>query len=963
MSSSSESRYVFGRLLESALARVLSLLALSLSFCTTAIAQLPTTQLRSLSPPGAQRATTVEVRVQGSDLEGVDRLFFSHPGITAEQVMSKGDDLRSARPVAGRFKVNVSDKVPSGAYEGRVSGRFGVSNPRTFVVGEFTEKSDNGSSNVRESAVLIEPNVTVNGVVKAEQRHFFKLALTAGQRVLVDCSAERIDSRLNASLVLFDDRGRELAHSHDYRGADPFLDVTAPNDGEYFIALFDFAFRGGADYFYRLTFHNTAHIDFVFPPAGMAGSNGTYTLFGRNLTDGTPSEWLVAGTPLEQVDIEVAIPPAAPFPSDHTFVLPAGSMLDTVTSRLGPFATAAVSVTREPIVVEEEPNNEPENAQLVSLPAAVVGQFYPARDVDFVRFEAEKGDVVFLEVVAHRLGNEVDPRMLIERITKTSDGYEKTKIVASVDDSKDRNRKIGQNFDTSTDDPTYRLVVKEAGVYQVRLWDQFGTGSDPRHVYRLSISKPQPDFQLAVVPLPLNTPANANTVRMGSTGIRQGGTASLTVYADRRNGFDQGIEVHATGLPAGVTSRGAFIRPSEMSASLLLDAAEDAQPWAGTIRIEGQATGDQQLKRVARAGTVVWGTTNRQQSPSAFRSSADLGFAVIPELSPAFVTSAEDKVWETSRGGQIEIPLNITRRRDFKGDLQLVCQELPRELKPSNLTVKGDAQEAKLPISVKNSRVKPGLYAFYLRADSTAKLVRDAEAIPAAQSDQAAIVAKVKQAQAEHDGRQQSVAEAKEQLTAAEAAVKQASADAASPDEVKNAQKKLQVAKEGLASAEKGLASAKKKLERAQNAQKAADKQLAAVKKANAPKDTRFVTLSTPIRLRIVDSPLGIDLKQPGPATVGEELRIPISINRMYGFDDKVDVVAQLPKSAAGIKIAKLSLEKGVDQGELVVVASDAAKVGDHKLTIQANATFNKVSVKTSQTVRLQVQATQVAKP
>ena len=67
-----------------------SSMGLGLLLAATAIlpvaAQLPATQLSTVFPPGGQAGSSVEVTVQGSDLEEPARLDFSHSGITATTV-------------------------------------------------------------------------------------------------------------------------------------------------------------------------------------------------------------------------------------------------------------------------------------------------------------------------------------------------------------------------------------------------------------------------------------------------------------------------------------------------------------------------------------------------------------------------------------------------------------------------------------------------------------------------------------------------------------------------------------------------------------------------------------------------------------------------------------------------------------------------------------------------------------
>ncbi|HYF00135.1 MAG TPA: hypothetical protein VEJ18_14540, partial [Planctomycetota bacterium] len=56
--------------------------------------QIPQPRLYALQPAGAKAGTTVEVRLtSGAEIDGVDRLLFSHPGIKAEPVTVGPDRL------------------------------------------------------------------------------------------------------------------------------------------------------------------------------------------------------------------------------------------------------------------------------------------------------------------------------------------------------------------------------------------------------------------------------------------------------------------------------------------------------------------------------------------------------------------------------------------------------------------------------------------------------------------------------------------------------------------------------------------------------------------------------------------------------------------------------------------------------------------------------------------------------
>ena len=103
--------------------------------------------------------------------------------------------------------------------------------------------------------------------------------LKGGERVTIECLAERLDSRLDATLALYDPSGREVRRVRDSHGRDPVLAFTAPADGEYVLAVYDFLYRGGNDYFYRVSLHHGPNLVYAFPPCVVVRT------FSRNRVD------------------------------------------------------------------------------------------------------------------------------------------------------------------------------------------------------------------------------------------------------------------------------------------------------------------------------------------------------------------------------------------------------------------------------------------------------------------------------------------------------------------------------------------------------------------------------------------------------------------------------------------------------------------------------------------------------
>ncbi|MFM7926122.1 MAG: PPC domain-containing protein, partial [Pirellula sp.] len=109
----------------------------------------------------------------------------------------------------------------------------------------------------------------------------FKIQLTQGMRVTIDCSAGRLDSMLDGTLAVVDAQGKQLAASSDYFGRDPMIDFIAPASGDYWIVLHDLSFRGGMPY--RLMVTARPYVENVFPRVVQEGKDVNFKVLGRNL--------------------------------------------------------------------------------------------------------------------------------------------------------------------------------------------------------------------------------------------------------------------------------------------------------------------------------------------------------------------------------------------------------------------------------------------------------------------------------------------------------------------------------------------------------------------------------------------------------------------------------------------------------------------------------------------------------
>lgn len=781
-----------------------------ISLHSMAFAQLPATRLDGLFPTGAAPGQILDVTIFGGDLDGVNKLHFSHAGITAEQKMRDPTPFEEGKQVVeNQFIVTVKPDVPPGHYSVRCQGKYGLSGPRTFVIDSFTQVTETEPNNspTEASEIATLPG-SVNGQLNGgTDTDWFKFQGQANQRLLVECYAQRIDSPVEAVLKLTSADGRVLAECRRARGMDPVLDVNLPAQGTYFLSITDVLYRGGGDYTYRLAMGSFPAIDFVFPPAGLAGSNEEYTIYGRNLPGGQPANLSREGRPLEQLTVRI------PIPADVSDKLSFSERLDPVRASLsgieyrvpspaGPSNPVLLTVATAPLVREAADNNSPKTAQTLVPPCEVAGQFYPQRDTDWYQFEAKAGAVYWLEVYSHRLGCSTDPSLVIERVEKKTDtGEEVVTQITWTDDV--RQREGGYEFDDRHRDPAYQFTAPADGTYRVFVREGFSSlVSDPALTYRLAIRPAMPDFRLAAVPCDSS----------GAIFLRKGGREAVRVVAFRQDGFDGEITVTATGLPEGVTASEFIIGPQANAGLLVLTADANAGGKMGQIQIVGKSKiADKEITRMARPAhplsPVPFAQPNNPGQPSlASRLTDNLPVVVSDaEIARVAMKLQDPLLVETARGGVVKFKYAVTRDNGAGGNITGFPVGLPPNIGLPQVGMGGNAEgEFELRLQ---SNTPTGTYSFCLQGMLQGmNYSRNPEAAEKAKQQAERVGKILADSQQKTQTAQQTQQQAQNNLNQANNELNQAnSAKAAADQNQTNAANALKAATEAMENAKKQL--------------------------------------------------------------------------------------------------------------------------------------------------------------
>jgi hypothetical protein len=922
-------------------ARMLVVIGIVFS-CEPLFAQLPTSRLDVISPAAAKIGSEVEVTLSGAELDEADNLVFTNPGITATQKLSVPDEIdTTAVPMPRQFIVKIASDVAPGVYEVRATGPLGATNPRAFAVGNLETISESGNHRTLPSAMELPLGVAVTGTVDPGAVDFYAFSANKSQRLLIDCYGQRLGSRIDATLVLYNSDGTRIKQVRDVAQLDPIIEFVAPEDGDYYIGVYDFEYNGGNEYFYRLTVHESPFVSFVFPPVAPPGGTATFKTYGHHLPGAKPVDgMIVADNSLEELSVDVAMGDP---PDSHVVDM---SMMETPTSSplarklfqletpQGTANAVAIGYATAPVWLEQEPNNQAGEAQRVDTPCEFVGQFYPRGDRDVISFDAKKGDVYWLELLSNRLGVPSDAQMLIEKIITNEKGEQQVSLVAEVDDRKPTvdGNSMHVYFSANVSDPSYKLTADADATYRVTIMDLFGnTNNDPRFVYRLLIRQELPDFGLLAYAAPIS--ANKNQVSPSVTILPRGGNTTMAVRVLRQHGFEGNVEISAAGLPDGVICHGAVAGGNDNQVSLVFSAPENASAWTGPVRVVGKATiDDREVTRQARAGAVIWGTQNAQQQQPDVRIVSNVMLSVLDRnKAPLSVQLGDGKPLETSRGGKLEIPIKAVRGEDIPDDLKMKMIGIAG-VNLKETTVKGN--EGKYPLEVTAQNFPTGLHTVLLTGTTKYKYAGDTEAIKKAEQESKRLEEVVKKFAELEKQAQENLRQAKE--AAAKEKENQALADEAKKAE-EESKRRSDLSK------------------RAVQRKQETDKKLNDTKNKNKPRDINIPFVSTPLRLQVVASPVTLKLDAPPKLKQGEKADIAATIDKRFDFDDRVDVTVELPGGVTGISVKPLNIEKGKTDGKLELVLADNATPGTHVLKVRTKLKFNNVNIDSTDDLTLTI--------
>lgn len=699
-----------------------------------ALAQYPVIELTAIEPSAAQVGSTVEVKVTGGNqLDAIERLHFSDPRIVAEvlrePVPADAAEGTVGAIKSGQFNVSVPADLSPGRYEVRAAGAYGISNPRVFIVSQYpVVKPTTVSQSASEPTVIDEHLAASGGAVVVHQStaarvDYVRLAGNAKHPLRITLDAQRIDSRMIAQLRLIDAEGRLLTLVRGADGFDPSFVIPAEADRQFTIAISDFLFRGGPNYFYQMR---------IEPIEGLAADSGA----GSSVM--TPVAAASESTGLSDFD-----------------------RLETAAIHRDSLAAAPASISWLTIPPGADPIQLTPPCQIAcEFPEPIVARPRAGQTADHHVFEfaAEQGQKYTIEVVSQRLGQPSDPRLAISRLEVKPDMTEVWHAVTSEDDPPvvgDAALRIRSR------DPVVSFVAPAAATYRIKVANIDSGGSlAVKPAYRLSIREPVADFSLiAAIAYPHNDPAQS---RPFGSQLMRGDGLPIRVLANRRDGFAAPITVSINGLPAGVSSRPVTIAANQSEATLIVRASEATTAWLGAVELVGQAVGDgEPVGATAMPATFIWGSgdqrdfirarlatdlmiavTDQQTTPMSITlvekpadppadkpadAAADAAPAdaaadatAVPDVASPDAAVAPELTLASTPGTNVSLAVKVDRREGAAGAITLRPRNLPPGVTATDLAIAADKSDGVIELKIA-AEAKPGNYSLWFLGETKVK--------------------------------------------------------------------------------------------------------------------------------------------------------------------------------------------------------------------------------------------------
>ena len=566
-------------------------------------------------PVAVQRGTTAEIAVDGQmNFAGAYMVLVEGTGVTAEATIPPPAPSVVIKGV--KMKVTVAKDAPLGVREFRIATSLGISSVGQLLIVDDPVVMESPSNNTIALAQSIKlPCVLAGKLEVVEDVDYFKFEAKAGEIVTFEMYCARIQDKIHdlqkhakPMLTLFDSESRELAANDHFFFADPMLSYQIPKAGTYFLQVRESTFDGDPRWVYAIVATNKPYVSHIFPMAGNPGK--------------TIQVEPIGSAKFVKDQVALSVP--------HKLGVQQ-IQLDLDSMKTNP---ATFIVSNLPQYIEQEPNDDPEKANRITLPVGINGRIGKKRDIDYYLFAAKKGIAIRFELKARRFGTLLNSSLhgILEIMTP------KGLVVAS-------------NDTTHGLEASLVFIPSVDGDYLVRIRDLNSKGAESA-VYYLEADFLSPDFTMRCDP--------------DKAMIGPGSSTSWYVHVNRVNGFTGPVQVEVKGLPKTIVASPLTIPPTMTQGVIVLTAAPNATLTAANVEIVATA----KVKMPdGKEETLLRGAMPNQEIylPGGGRGRFDVNLQTVAVTAPSDIVKVDVNTTNITLkpGEEVKIEVTVQRRADY----------------------------------------------------------------------------------------------------------------------------------------------------------------------------------------------------------------------------------------------------------------------------------------------------------
>lgn len=436
--------------------------------------------ITSIAPLAIEPGKTTRVVVQGAGLVEPLRVWTSR---SAQVTVARTDVPSTPTQVTIDLTPAADSSLgPVGLWLGAADG---PTDALTLLLDDLPTVVDNGSNHARDQAQAVPSLCGIDGTCDGPQSDFYRIHALAGEQVSFEVFAQRVGSKMDAVVKLYDAAGKWLfTADDDANGTDNRFRYRFPAEGDYIVEVFDNRFVAGGRY--RLRIGDFPIIDGTLPLVGQLGSRPAFTFLGEDNAALPAQEIQIpAEVDFESLTISTKLPNGK---SSSWYSLPTGSLPQVV-------ETARADATPIPL----------------TIPVGLSGRLMAASERDTYLIGATKGQVIRFSSKTRSLNL---PTVLQMQLFNA----------AGV--------KVAETAVNDADEWAFDYTVPEDSNYRLELTDLLHRGG-PSLGYYVEIA-PSPKFSVALKP-------DAKTRERFPVEM-QSGAAALDVQIVR-TGYDGPIDI------------------------------------------------------------------------------------------------------------------------------------------------------------------------------------------------------------------------------------------------------------------------------------------------------------------------------------------------------------------------------------------------------------------------------------